>query len=79
MHSGSHFFPLIEALFQKKRVVSVEIPGAYPPAQKANEEAPDSAKAFLKRRLLDADAYLTEAIHLLAGLNNNPESKIKQV
>lgn len=78
-HSGSHYFPLIEALFQQKRVVSVEIPFEYPSTQKANEEAPASRNAFHQRRLLDASAYLTEAIHLLARLNNYPGSKIKEV
>lgn len=77
MHSDGHYFPIIEALFNELRVVSVEIPFIYPPLQKANETTPEKMEEFKKRRILDAAAYRLEAIHLLAYLRGDPRSKIK--
>lgn len=77
MHSDGHYFPIIEALFNGLRVVSVEIPFVYPPLQKANETSPELIEDFKKRRALDAAAYRLEAIHLLAYLRGDSRSKIK--
>lgn len=77
LHSNSHYFPIIEALFRKKRVVSVEIPFVYPQTQKDNETSPEKIEGFKKRRKLDASAYRLEALHFLAYLQGKPESKIQ--
>lgn len=77
MHSDGHFFPIIEALFNKRPVVSVEIPFVYPQAQRANEMSPEKIALFQKRRKEDGAAYRLEAIHLLALLKGDPRSKIR--
>lgn len=79
MHSDGHYFPVIEALFNKKRVVSIEVPFVYPPEQKANEMSPEKRKDFEKRRIADGAAYRLEAIHFLAFLRGNPKSMIREV
>lgn len=79
VNSGSHYLPIIEALFNKLRVQSVEVPFIYPKAQRDNEMSEEKIAQFQARRKLDASAYRLEAIHFLAYLNNNPNSKIKEV
>lgn len=78
MHSDGHYFPIIEALFNGLRVVSVEIPFVYPPMQKANETSPELIEDFKKRRALDAVAYRLEAVHFLSFLRGDSRSKIKE-
>lgn len=78
-HSGSHYFPIIQALFEGKRVVSVEVPFVYPESQRRNETSPEAIKSFMRRRKIDAAAYLLEAIHFIAFLKEDPRSKIRQV
>lgn len=79
MHSDGHYFPVIEALFKKMSVVSVEVPFVYPATQKANEMSPERLTAFREKRLLDADAYRLEAIHFLEFLKGNPRSQIREI
>lgn len=79
MHSDGHYFPIIQALFEGKRVVSVEVPFVYPETQKANETSPEGIATFRKRRQLDGAAYRLEAIHFVEYLKNNPRSKIRAV
>lgn len=77
-NSGSHYFPVIHALFLAKRVTSVEIPFIYPETQKDNELFPERREDFHKRRLADADAYRLEMLHFLAFLKSNPRSQIQK-
>ena len=79
MHSDGHYFPIIEALFRKMHVVSVEVPFEYPPTQKANEMSPEKIRKFEQKRGEDAAAYLLEAIHFLAYLRGDLRSKIREV
>lgn len=79
LHSDGHYFPIIEALFNRKRVIGVEIPFVYPKAQRDNEMSPERVAQFKQRRKLDASAYRLEALHFLEYLKGNPESKIQQV
>lgn len=79
MNSGSHYFPIIKALFNKLRVQSVEVPFVYPKAQRDNEMSAEKIAQFQTRRQLDGAAYRLEAIHFLAYLRNDPRSEIKQV
>lgn len=79
MYSDGHYFPIIQALFEGRRVVSVEIPFVYPETQKANETSPKKIEDFKRRRLLDGAAYRLEAIHFLELLKGNPESKIREI
>lgn len=79
MHSDGHYFPIIEALFNRKLVVSIEVPFAYPPTQKANEMSPGKIKTFRERREKDAAAYRLEAIHFLEFLKGKPGSKIREI
>lgn len=79
MHSDGHYFPIIEALFRRKRVVSVEIPFLYPSTQKANEMSPGKIEAFRQRRRIDGAAYRLEAIHFLEYLKGNLNSKFREV
>lgn len=76
MHSDGHYFPIIEALFNKRRVVSIEVPFVYPPTQKANEISPERKPDFMERRKLDGAAYRLEAIHFLRSLQGKPSSII---
>lgn len=77
-NSGSHYFPVIHALFLGKPVVSVEIPFVYPQTQRENELSSDMRGAFYMRRLADADAYRLEMLHFLAFLRGNPRSQIEK-
>lgn len=79
LHSASHYFPIIEALFNKKRVVGVEIPFVYPKTQRDNEMSPEKVAQFQQRRKLDASAYRLEALHFLEYLKGNPNSEIQPV
>lgn len=79
MHSDGHYFPIIEALFRKMRVVSVEVPFVYPPMQKANEMSPEKIEEFEQKRKEDASAYRLETIHFRAYLKGDPRSKIREV
>ena len=79
LHSDGYYFPIIEALFNKDRIVSVEIPFVYPKTQKDNEISPERVAQFQQRRKLDASAYRLEALHFLEYLKGNPNSKIQQV
>lgn len=79
LHSDGHYFPIIEALFNKKRVVGVEIPFVYPKAQRDNEMSPERVAQFQQRRKLDASAYRLEALHFLEYLKGNPNSEIQPV
>ncbi|MDP3987652.1 MAG: hypothetical protein Q8P80_00725 [Candidatus Levybacteria bacterium] len=77
-NSGNHYFPIIEALFKKKNVVSVEIPFEYPKIQKENEMFGESGEKSLERRTFDAAAYRLEAIEFLKLLRGE-KSKIKEL
>lgn len=77
-HSDGHYFPIILALFNKLRVVSVEVPFIYPKSQRENESF-GAVEAFKERRKKDAAAYRLEALHFLAYLRGDPASKIKEV
>ncbi|MBI3486198.1 hypothetical protein HY025_04660 [Candidatus Daviesbacteria bacterium] len=77
MHSDGHYFPIIQALFDKKKVEGVEIPFVYPPTQRANEMSSAKIATFRERRRKDAAAYRLEALHFLEYLKGNPKSKIK--
>lgn len=79
LHSVSHYFPIIEALFNKKKVVGVEIPFVYPKAQRDNEMSPETVAQFQQRRKLDASAYRLETLHFLEYLKGNPNSEIQPV
>ncbi|MDO8639232.1 MAG: glycosyltransferase [Candidatus Daviesbacteria bacterium] len=79
LHSDGHYFPIIKALFNKKRVISVEIPFVYPKTQKDNEMSPERVVQFQQRRKLDASAYRLEALHFLEYLQGNPNSAIQPV
>lgn len=79
MHSAGHYFPIIEALFNRLRVVSVDVPFEYPATQRANEESSERMAEFKERRLLDGAAYRLEALHFLAFLQGDPRSKIIEI
>ncbi len=78
-HSNGHYFPIIEALFQGKQVMSVEIPFVYPLVQLINETSAEKEAAFRNRREKDAASYLLEALHLVAYLRGDPRSKVAEV
>ncbi len=69
-YSGNHYFPIIKALWERKRVMSVEVPFKYPENQKENESAPQMRAVFEERRRKDAAAYRLELLHFLALLEN---------
>jgi len=78
-YSGGHYFPIIEALYNGKKVVSVEIPFRYPETQQKNEMFEGVRTQFIERRNVDAAAYRLEALHFLAFLKGDPKSKIREV
>ncbi|GEM_PF-740414 len=78
-NSGSHYFPIIEALYKKKSVVSVEVPFEYPKSQRENEISKKAIADFIQRRKYDSAAYRLEALHLLAYLRGDRRSKIREL
>lgn len=78
-NSGNHYFPIIEALFNRKEVLSVEVPFVYPESQFKNETSPEAIERFRQRRKQDGVAYRLEAIHFLAFLRGDEKDKIKPV
>lgn len=85
VYSGNHYFPLIEALYKKLRIMSVEIPFRYPNLQKRNETSPEKLDVFIERRRTQAAVYRLEALHFRAFLCNKTDykpkypSKIKEI
>ena len=77
-HSDGHYFPIIEALFNKKRVISVEVPFTYPEKQRANEMDPAVIENYKQRRKQDANDYSREALHLRAFIRGFKASKITE-
>lgn len=75
--SGSHYFPIIEALFNKMKVIGIEIPYIYPETQRENEMSIDNFATFQVRRTMTASAYLLEALHLVALLRGDERTKIR--
>lgn len=78
-YSGGHYFPIIEALYNGKKVVSVEIPFRYPETQQKNEMFGKVRAQFIERRKMDAASYRLETLHFLAFLKGDPKSKIREV
>lgn len=75
--SGSHYFSIIEALFNKMEVIGIEIPYIYPETQRENEMSIDNIATFQVRRTITASAYLLEALHLVALLRGDERTKIR--
>lgn len=78
-HSNSYYFPILEAIYRKMRVIGVEIPFQYPEAQYASEMDLGNIEAFQKRRREDADVYVDEAYLFWDFLNDNPRSRMREV
>ena len=78
-HSGGYYFPVIKALWQKMKVMGVELPFVYPETQMLNETSAQVVQDFRLRRQQDAAAYKLEAIHFLAYLKGKANSKIRKM
>lgn len=77
-YSNAQFFPVVLALKQKMRIVSVEIPFVYPVTQKKNEEKGES-ELFIEKRKAQRLGLIVEMLHFLSYLDKNPGSRVKLI
>jgi hypothetical protein len=75
-YSNVQFFPLINALKKKLRVVSVEVPFRYPHLQKENEEV-GQREIFIAKRNLQRVSILIDLMHFLSFLKKNKNSRVR--
>ncbi len=76
-YSNAQFFPVVRALQQKKRVVSVTIPFEYPKTQMENEIRGEKDFFILKRRF-QRMTILVELMHFLGYLEGIKTRKIRK-
>ena len=74
--SNAQFFPIILALKQRMRVLSVNVPFEYPKIQKENEEK-GARELFLEKRKAQRLSLIVEMFHFLSYLDKNPGSRLK--
>ncbi len=73
-YSASHYFPIIKALSQGRKITKIEVPFEYPDTQFTNEERSQMRDEFIKRRKRDSLLYrfeLLEIIKFLEGKDHN--------
>lgn len=77
--SAGYFFPVVKALYQGLRVVSVEVDFQYPEIQRRNEEttAEGSLDRFIAHRASQKWGLLDELIHFIRYLRGDPKSGLK--
>lgn len=73
--SDIQLFPIVKALFLGLRVEGVEIPFRYPEKQKENEEA--NKEGFAEKRKQQRVGLVTELIHYIRLLSEDPKVKGK--
>lgn len=66
--SNTSFFPIVEALKKKLRVVSVEIPFTYPKLQKQNEQI-GNLEFFEDKRRAQRLSLILELVHFLGTIS----------
>lgn len=70
-YANAYYFPSVLALQHKKRVISVEVPFAYPAIQRENEEALE--EEFTKKRMLQKEGIISNLHDFLLYLENKKE------
>lgn len=76
-YSNSQFFPVVKALQQGNRIVSVTVPFKYPEKQKENEEDGEREHFILKRRY-QRITIIIELMHFLGYLGKKKTRKINK-
>lgn len=76
-YSNAQFFPVVRALYQKRKVVSVTIPFTYPKTQMDNEMKGEKELFMLKRKFQRL-TILVELMHFLGYLEGVRSRKIKK-
>ena len=74
--SGTTFFPIVQALKNKLRVTSIEVPFRYPKLQKENEET-GVIELFIEKRRAQRLGLLVELMHFVSFLEREKTSGIK--
>lgn len=76
IYSNVQFFPILNALKKKLRVVSVEVPFRYPHLQKENEDV-GQREEFIAKRNLQRVSILIDLMHFLSFLKKNKNSRVR--
>jgi len=76
MYSHVLYFPIVNALKKKLRVMSVEVPFRYPHLQKENEDV-GRREEFIAKRSLQRVSILIDLMHFLSFLQKNKNSRFR--
>lgn len=76
IYSNAQYFPIVNALRKKLRVVEVTVPFKYPNVQKENEAVGDR-EAFINKRQFQRINILVDLMHLIGYLQHKRGSKLK--
>ena len=75
-YSNVQFFPVINALKERLRVMSVEVPFKYPSIQKENEEI-GAKEVFIQKRKIQRVGLLIDLMHFLRFLDKKKGSDMR--
>lgn len=77
-YSNTQFFPLINALKNRLKVLTVAVPFVYPKIQKENEEIGARTEFILKRKL-QKTSLLIDLMHFLSFLGRKKGSRLREI
>ena len=75
--SNAHMFPIVEALKNGLRVISIEVPFRYAEEQKANEESEGLRNEYMAKRREQRYRFLAEEKQMLLYLLGMPRSRLR--
>jgi hypothetical protein len=75
-YSNVLYFPIVNALKKKMRVMSVEVPFTYPQIQKENEDV-GAKSVFIEKRSLQRVSILIDLMHFLSFMRKGKNAKIR--
>ena len=75
-YSNVQFFPIVNALKKKIRVISVVVPFSYPRLQKENEDI-GARDIFIEKRSLQRMSILIDLMHFLSFLQSKKKSAVR--
>lgn len=75
-YSNVQFFPIVQALRKKMRVVSIEVPFAYPSLQKENENIGER-ELFIQKRKNQKLSVLLDLMHFLTYFEDRKKSRLR--
>lgn len=77
-YSNVLFFPITQALKNKFKIKSVEVPFSYPTLQKENEST-GNKELFVEKRRSQRLGLLVELMHFISYLEKNPKSGVRLI